>query len=172
MKILVFSDSHGSKETMIKVVKKIGKSVDMILHLGDLATDLPRTIIPEKIPIEYVRGNCDKTSEIPVTKSISVQEGRANVFMTHGHLYNVKYDSDKIVYAAFEQQADICVFGHTHSPAVFKEENTLFLNPGSISLPRGTKFPTYGILDIETKIRAAVVEVRPEGIYRIISDLS
>ena len=53
-------------------------------------------------------------------------------FLTHGHIYN-RYNMPDINY-------DIYLQGHRHVPLMSKENNKLYLNPGSISLPRqGTK---------------------------------
>ena len=38
---------------------------------------------------------------------------------------------------AQEEEADICLYGHLHVPDAWKEGRTLFVNPGSISQPRG-----------------------------------
>ena len=38
---------------------------------------------------------------------------------------------------AQEENADICLYGHLHIPDAWMEGKTLFLNPGSISQPRG-----------------------------------
>ena len=39
MKILIFSDSHGSFGAMMSAIEKEGK-VDMIIHAGDVCADI------------------------------------------------------------------------------------------------------------------------------------
>ena len=45
--------------------------------------------------------------------------------------------------------ADIAIFGHTHTPLCIEEEGILYLNPGSVSLPRQVTYRSIVILDIE-----------------------
>ena len=44
--------------------------------------------------------------------------------------------------------ADIACFGHSHQLGAEMVNETLFINPGSIRLPRGRRERTYVILDI------------------------
>ena len=65
-----------------------------------------------------------------------------------------------IKYKAQEVNADIVCFGHSH---VFGAEvigSTLFLNPGSIRLPRERFEKTYVILDLQAeKIKMSVYDI-------------
>ena len=48
------------------------------------------------------------------------------------------------------RKADICIFGHTHRPTLFKKNNVTMMNPGSIAYPRQIgKKPTYGLIEID-----------------------
>ena len=53
------------------------------------------------------------------------------IFITHGHLYNVKYTLNNLYYAAREKNADIVCFGHTHNPMSEYVDGLYVLNPGS-----------------------------------------
>ena len=45
---------------------------------------------------------------------------------------------------------DVVCFGHSHNPTCYKKENTLFINPGSVTFPRGNyPHPTYCIFDTD-----------------------
>ena len=50
--------------------------------------------------------------------------------------------------------ANVVLFGHTHVPLCLEEEGVLYLNPGSLTSPRGGSHASYAILEIE-KGRAA-----------------
>ena len=146
MKILIFSDSHRYVADMEHVIKGIGQYVSCVLHLGDCCADAE--ILSYKYPelrFLWVRGNCDYSCES--TDKIFSLDGK-RIFITHGHKYYVKADYQRIVYAALEREADACFFGHSHKPAVFYEHGILFMNPGSISEPRGASQPSYGVVDI------------------------
>ena len=61
MKILVFSDSHGNEDNMIRAVERERPStLDAIVHLGDGWRDAEalHRLYP-RIPLEQVPGNCD-----------------------------------------------------------------------------------------------------------------
>ena len=55
-------------------------------------------------------------------------------------------------YKAQEVNADIVCFGHSHVLGAEVIEGTLFLNPGSIRLPRERLEKTYVILDLQDDI--------------------
>ena len=76
MKILVFSDSHGNEDNMVRAVERERPStLDAIVHLGDGWRDAEalHRLYP-RIPLEQVPGNCDlgrfdvRISNIPFTK--------------------------------------------------------------------------------------------------------
>ena len=61
MKILVFSDSHGNEDNMIRAVERERPfTLDAIVHLGDGWRDAEalHRLYP-RIPLEQVPGNCD-----------------------------------------------------------------------------------------------------------------
>lgn len=42
---------------------------------------------------------------------------------------------------------DIFISGHTHIPSISKENNIIYVNPGSISKPRNGSLNSYAIFD-------------------------
>ena len=71
------------------------------------------------------------------------------IFLCHGDKYNVKYGLDEIEAKAKSIDADIVIFGHTHTPLNFKKDNIIYLNPGSVSLPRGVDYKSFSIMNLE-----------------------
>ena len=59
------------------------------------------------------------------------------IAQTHGHLFHINFSFQKLDLWVQEVNADICLYGHLHIPDARMEGKTLFLNPGSISQPRG-----------------------------------
>ena len=57
MKILVVSDTHGNNTNLRKAVANMGKSLDLMVHLGDFMChpDAIREIAG--CPVEFVKGN-------------------------------------------------------------------------------------------------------------------
>lgn len=161
-KILVFSDSHEETRYLNKALA-MNKDADMIVHLGDGACDLTRPL-PENYekPLVLIEGNGEYYGFVGVDrryrpkKTEMIEFEGKKIFMTHGHLYDVKYGLEKIAARAYADGADIVLFGHTHIPIckylpegtelefVGKTERPLMLfNPGSIGI--GFKY-TFGLL--------------------------
>lgn len=128
-KILVFSDTHGRYDSCIRTIKNAA-NVNLILHAGDCTDDAENLsyIFPD-IPLEFVRGNNDFFSWERDEKLLHVCGKK--IFLTHGHIYNVKHDLYALAKKAKEQGADISVFGHTHNPFMGEIFGISLLNPGS-----------------------------------------
>ena len=144
MKVLVFSDSHGELENIKNAIDKFC-DIDTIIHLGDFTDDIDeiKKIYKDKIFIQ-VAGNNDFT-EIPNEKIVDVNGHK--IFITHGHEYNVYFGIDRLYYRLSELGVNIALYGHTHKPLSFFEDDFLILNPGSISYPRGFKVCSFLVIE-------------------------
>ena len=71
------------------------------------------------------------------------------IYVTHGHLYNVKSTLMPLSYRAQEVNASIVCFGHSHLLGAEKIGNTLFLNPGSLTVPRGRKEKSFIVVELD-----------------------
>ena len=47
-------------------------------------------------------------------------------------------------------EGDIVITGHSHTPHLYKENGIYFVNPGSLSRPRGNEGATYGVINYHT----------------------
>lgn len=121
MKILVLSDSHTLTLDNLKLDIN---NYDYIIHAGDYGNSYDFLI---KNNIIFVKGNCDNLGD--KEKNFFIDDKK--ILLTHGDLYNVKYNLLNICYKARNSNVDICIFGHTHQINYFYYENILFLNPGS-----------------------------------------
>lgn len=160
--ILVLSDSHGNSKN-VKRILELCHDTDMIVHLGDGAADLSK-LLPDNYekPLVLIEGNgeyygwvgADRRYRPKRTETVEFEGKR--VFMTHGHLYDVKYGLERIAARAYADGADIVLFGHTHNPIskylpegtelefVGKTERPLLLfNPGTAGV--GSEH-TFGLL--------------------------
>jgi len=152
LRILAFSDSHQDINSCISVINRI-IGVDMIVHAGDHASDAQRLAGLFDIPVNFVSGNCDFTD---APKELVFTAGGKKVFLTHGHLYNVKNDLEysSLLRRAKELGCDCAVFGHTHQSLCDIKDGITLLNPGSIRYGR-----TFGVIEIEEgRLRAAVCD--------------
>lgn len=152
-RILIISDTHGHINNCIKIIENT--QPDMIIHAGDIIRDADDIIsVYPDIPMHCVCGNNDFSRRYPANLSFEV-DGK-KIFVTHGHEYCVKYETTlhTLENKAREMNADLCVFGHTHTPLCDMRGNLTLLNPGS------TRFTgTYAICEIENgKMKTCILE--------------
>lgn len=145
MKIAVLSDSHY-ETSFINDIKEYLEDIDIILHCGDGAPDTKALSNIFRGEIYAVKGNCDMSKEYPLERIIEVMG--IKIFMTHGHMYNVKNEYNTIFYKGKEVDADIVLFGHSHKALIKDYDGLVIMNPGSISLPYGRAKRTFGIIEI------------------------
>jgi len=138
--ILILSDSHGLVHEVKQVVAR--HSADLIFHCGDFCVDRQREPFSR---MQLVRGNCDTAKDVPAERQATWKDLR--IFQTHGHLFGVKSSLLRLHYRAEEAGANVVLFGHSHVPVCTVERGILFLNPGSLQLPRGFDVPTYAVLE-------------------------
>ena len=145
MKLMVFSDSHGNSELMLRAIGQ--GEPDMIIHLGDGARDVGRieTQFP-RIPLKAVKGNCDFSSNFPGAELFSV--GKVRIFITHGHIYGVKWTLSPLIEEATARGADIVMYGHTHTACYSTESGLHVLNPGTCGYPPS---PSYAEVTIDDR---------------------
>ncbi len=142
MKLLIFSDSHGSTDPMFRVTEQIRP--DRILHLGDGFHDAQalQARFPE-IPLEQVPGNCDYQPTEPAERLLELDGVR--ILMCHGHTYGVKQSLLSLHYAAQEKGAGLALFGHTHRPFCDLSGSCWLVNPGSIG---NRLHPAYAVIEL------------------------
>jgi hypothetical protein len=172
MKILIASDIHGSAYYCEKLLQAFEREqADRLLLLGDILYHGPRNALPKdynpmevakqlnavKNKIFCVKGNCDTevdqmVLEFPIMADYCLLNvGERLIFATHGHSYNVQS-------LLPIQPGDILLHGHTHVPAWERfGEGNLYLNPGSISIPKENSANSYMLLN-ENKVSWKTLE--------------
>ena len=165
MKWMIVSDLHGSAYYCKKMVEAFEREgADRLLMLGDLLyhgprNDLPREYAPKEVipllngkkeKLLCVRGNCDAevdqmVLEFPVLADYAVLPvGRRLIYATHGHIYHVKNLPPLA-------PGDVLLHGHTHVPAWTEfGQGNLYLNPGSVSIPKENSPHSYMTLEENT----------------------
>lgn len=146
MRIVVISDSHG-RSRIIEKILYAQESATHVFFLGDCVSDIEdlQFIFP-KMRFYIVAGNCDYFSTYP-TASVEEIAGKKILF-THGHTFNVKYGTEKLLENAKKSGYDIVLYGHTHISKVLYEDGIYIVNPGSCSQGRDGK-QSYAVIDIE-----------------------
>ena len=165
MKWMIASDLHGSAFYCKKMLEAFERErADRLLLLGDLLYHGPRNDLPEgyapkkvipllnglKSALLCVRGNCDAevdqmVLDFPILADYAVLPvGRRLVYATHGHVHNLKNLPPLA-------PGDILLHGHTHIPTWTEfGEGNLYLNPGSVSIPKEGSAHSYMTLEGET----------------------
>lgn len=150
MKLMIASDIHGSAyycRQMLRAYER--EAADRLLLLGDILyhgprNDLPREYEPKEVismlngvkqELLCVRGNCDTevdqmVLEFPILAEYCFLniDGKT-MFAAHGHVFN-PHNPPML------KTGDILLNGHTHIPACEERESFLYLNPGSVSIPK------------------------------------
>lgn len=148
MIIAVVSDTHG---IVLPVAYSLQRNkVDIVLHLGDNASDAKKIEQITGMEIYAVAGNCDENSK-DVPEELVLEIRRKKFFLTHGHNYDVDNGIDKIVEKAKEFGADYALFGHTHVHLRERVDGITVLNPGSTTLPRKGDTKGYYIVNLIEK---------------------
>ncbi len=158
MKILIASDSHGKRYLLERALAMHARA-DYFIFLGDGLADAEAAVAPypHMTPI-FVSGNCDLFGYGNVPKERVLDLGFLRLFIHHGHTTSVKGGLGSMLSVSLHHDADVCLFGHTHTPYNVYENGTgtsgfdtggrsiYLFNPGSIGAPsRGA--PSFGILE-------------------------
>ena len=143
-KCLVFSDSHGAALLRMQRVIEAHTDAQVVFFLGDGLSEAEALVpmFPDRAFL-FVRGNCDLAPLSAVEETDAVTLEGVRIVFTHGHKYGVKYDLYNLQQAARQWQADVVLFGHTHTPYEAYEEGMYFLNPGSLGYEE-----SYGYVDV------------------------
>lgn len=161
MKLLIASDIHGSAKHAEQLLKAYGyEKPDRIVLLGDLLYHGPRNSLPDdydtrrtmeilnslRSQILAVRGNCDSevdqmVLDFPIMNRYELFEADGlKIFATHGHSYDPMSPPPFV-------EMDIMLNGHTHVPSIKRYDGFVYVNPGSVSIPKGGSAHSYAVLE-------------------------
>ena len=164
MKYMIASDIHGSAYYCRKMLDSFAREdADRLILLGDILyhgprNDLPRDYAPKvviallnekKDMLLCVRGNCDTevdqmVLEFPILADYAVLDlGKKMLFLTHGHHFGEKTPPPM-------REGDILMNGHTHVPKCVEYESYIYMNPGSVSIPK--EGSAHGYMTLENGV--------------------
>ncbi|MBE6881514.1 MAG: phosphodiesterase [Ruminococcaceae bacterium] len=157
MKLMIASDIHGSAFYCRKMLEAFkNEHADRLLLLGDILyhgprNDLPKDYAPKEVismlnglkeSILCVRGNCDAevdqmVLEFPVlNEQIFLSIDGTDMLAVHGHKPFPAVKSGTVILS-----------GHTHVPKIAQENGVIFINPGSVSIPKENSAHGYIIFE-------------------------
>ena len=158
MKYLIASDIHGSLFYAKKLKTQIEREKpNKIVLLGDLYYHGPRNpLTKEYSPKEVAnlfnsmhkkiictRGNCDAEvdqmiSKFKISSHKKIKFANKTIMFTHGHKFNIDNPPQGI---------DILFYGHFHTGFIKENNGQIYVNVGSIALPKNETNHSYAILD-------------------------
>lgn len=157
MKIGIISDTHGDIKNIDKAILYL-KECDLIIHAGDYIDDAEYIHYSTDVKIKCVKGNCDSYN-IDGDYELTFSVNNKKFFLCHGHCHDVKMGLSSLYKFAKNNNIDIVVFGHTHVPIYKIIDNIIFINPGSLTYPRGISDKSFGILAINNKISYEEIKI-------------
>ena len=161
MKWMIASDLHGSGYYCEKLLQAFDREgCDRLILLGDLLYHGPRNDLPERYDTKEVaqmlnqrrerllcvRGNCDcevdqMVLNFPIMADYAVMPVKDRLlYMTHGHQYNDRWPLPMA-------PGSILLNGHFHVPCCREMENFIYMNPGSVTLPKEDSWHGYMLLE-------------------------
>lgn len=161
MKLMIASDLHGSAYYCRKMLEAYEREkADKLLILGDILYHGPRNDLPKeydpkavirmlnekKEELLCVRGNCDcdvdqMVLEFPILAEYAIfYIGNRMIFATHGHKINKEN-------LPMLKAGDILLNGHFHVPAFERIGDFIYMNPGSVSIPKEESEHSYMIVE-------------------------
>ncbi len=157
MRILVISDSHRNTRVIDKILSS-QPNAQYVFFLGDNIADIEDFIFlyPDK-KFFSVSGNCDFAAMDP---SVSIEKiDDIKILYTHGHTFDVKYTTARLLEAAKNSGCKIALYGHTHISKIVYEDGVYLVNPGSCSRARQGN-NSYCVIDIEKNgIMPIIIEI-------------
>lgn len=147
MKILAVSDTHGKAD--LNAILHAAEGADLLIHLGDGFQDGQILQAALRSPIVQVSGNADYPFAMVPEKMLEV--GGRQIYLTHGHLYDVKKGLDNLLLRAAEVEADLVLFGHLHRRVHQQVGRTHYVNPASAWKNYDGSAPSVALIDLATE---------------------
>ena len=135
----LISDTHIPKRalTLPQKVFEVFDKVDYIIHAGDLVELAVVDELEQLAPVLAVHGNMDGTQiagALPRLNSLRVFDWRIGVM----HDPDIAFGFNRIRELVKENGFNVFIYGHTHVADIKWEGKTLYVNPGSPTVPAST----------------------------------
>ena len=141
----VISDTHGylSSELLEAL-----QGANYIVHAGDITSNADYQTLQKIAPVKLCLGNNDFCYNYgPMVK-------KKIIFFAAGLKWQVCHYRERLDLV----KCNIAICGHTHKPFVQRDEwtNTLVMNPGSPTYPRGREGATMGRIIVDEEAAQVV----------------
>jgi uncharacterized protein len=154
VRIGLISDTHGK---LRPEVFDVLKGVDLILHAGDIGPPELLTELEAIAPVHAVWGNTDDFDvRARVQEIVQLEAEGLTIVVAHGH--QVGSPSAQTLIDE-HPNAQVIVYGHTHTARVDDVGGVLVVNPGAAGPARFRVQPSVAVLTVEAG--KAQVEILP-----------
>ena len=146
----LIADTHvpARAKSLPKEVFEAFKTVDFIIHAGDLVELSVIDELEQIAPVLAVHGNMDVAEvngALPEVNSLKIFDRKIGVIHDPSSMLGM----DKMRELVKENGFDVLVYGHTHNANIKWEGKTLYINPGSPTNPSSLlNKPSVAILTI------------------------
>lgn len=134
------------------------RACDYILHAGDICVPEVLDQLAEIAPVFAVRGNNDRpdlAASLPLEYVFRI--GAVRLGLLHGH--GERRGARDAALNRMRGQVACVVYGHSHRPEVASCDGLLLVNPGSPTVPRFGRAPTFAIVRVDQRVDAQVVDL-------------
>lgn len=159
--IVVVGDTHGRRSHHLPdALLSIVRDASHVIHTGDFITenvlDAFQSVSDTLVAVYGNNDSPEVRDRVPEKCELSMNGFR--MVVVHGHTYS----NTSLSYLGQESDADLVIFGHSHSPQVIETDDVVLFNPGSYATPRQFT-PAYGILHADdTELSGALKAINGE----------
>lgn len=159
MRILICSDIHGSKRACLYIKSLMEENnFDYLFLLGDNLYNGPRNYVecdydPKSCyeilnlfsdKIVACKGNCESDVDLMV---LNFKMPKFNALKFNNKIFYLLHGDDDTYDIKTLNKDEILIKGHTHVPLMIELNKGVYLNPGSMTFPKGSLDKSYMILD-------------------------
>lgn len=147
------SDTHGLVRPS---VHRALEGVELILHAGDVGGQDVLHELATIAPVHAVGGNTDPIGDPSMPPNVDIVIDSVRIHVSHGH----EVGSPRPAKLLATYDADVIVYGHTHTADVFESGGKLVVNPGAAGPRRFNVVPSVGRLTItDGRAEVEIVEI-------------
>ncbi|PLX67173.1 MAG: metallophosphoesterase [Denitrovibrio sp.] len=162
MKLLIISDTHTDSITKLPMtLRDAADKADGIIHAGDIVGyKVIHDLLKINPNVYAVKGNMDPAlgnEYLPRKRVLEMEGVRIGVAHGEGSHHGIE---NRLLYSFADDNVDIIIYGHTHSPFWGVIDGIHFLNPGSHTNKRDEPRHSYAVLTIEDgKFDAEIIKI-------------
>lgn len=143
--LLALADTHGRDDPRLTAhLQQRLPTAECVIHAGDFTTAAVLDAFADRSDrLVAVHGNSDASAvsaRLPAVATVDVLDRR--FLVVHGH----DHDRTALSLLARQEEADVVVVGHTHTPGTDQLGEVTVIDPGSHADPRGSR-PGYAAIE-------------------------